>query len=162
MDEEALRQVERCLAKVSVLEARRGVIAGHLERQGLLNQGTNASERLMARLLGAGTVEELEDLWEPFKVTQTCMSPTRKPTSFGRLWQVKRKTRASAAREKGLEELADLLAEVGRGSRQPPAEAARRYVDRSRGVATAEEALSGAGDIVAEEVGAHPHINRRV
>ena len=67
MDEEELRQVERCLAKVTALEARRGVIAGHLERQNLLHQGTKASERLLARLLGAGTMEELEDFWEPFK-----------------------------------------------------------------------------------------------
>ena len=77
------------------------------------------------------------------------------------MYQAKRKTRASVAREKGLEALADLISEVGRGAREAPWEAARHFVNRGKGVSSVEEALSGAGDIIAEEAMADPEVKRK-
>ena len=94
-----------------------------IEAQGKL------TEELSAAIDAAATLAEVEDLYRPYKQ--------------------KRRTRATIAREKGLEPLAELLFAQGPDCPDPLTEAAK-YVDPEKGVETAEEALAGASDIVAE------------
>ena len=77
----------------------------------------------------AATLAELEDIYRPYKQ--------------------KRRTRATVAKEKGLELLAALLFAQARDCPRPE-EASRDYVDPEKGVETVEEALAGASDIIAE------------
>ena len=81
--------------------------------------------------LSAATLSEAEDLYRPYKQ--------------------KRRTRATAAREKGLEPLAALLY-AQRPDCPDPLEAAAGYIDPEKGVETAEDALQGASDIIAEDI----------
>ena len=121
-DEVQIRAVCERLDYLKALDARRQTILAAIAEQGELNDG------LRRRLQDATTKTELEDLYLPFKK--------------------KRKTRASVARERGLEPLARLIwSQPGSGN---PAQEARRYV---RGeVTSAQDALAGARDIVAERV----------
>merc|ERR1719482_2415188 len=124
MDETALRHVERCLRRVEAMEHRRRTIAVAMLRLGKLDE-------VLSPLLASTTIEELEDLYEPYKT--------------------KRRTRAQSAREKGLCPLADLLDKVGGPKAwKDPMQVALGFCDAGRGVATAEEALQGARDILAE------------
>ena len=68
-----------------------------------------------------------------------------------RPYKQKRRTRATIAREKGLEPLAELLSAQGRGG-GPPSGGRRDFLDPEKGVETAEDALQGASDILAEEI----------
>ena len=87
------------------------------------------TDELSAAIDSAATLAEVEDLYRPYKQ--------------------KRRTRATVAREKGLEPLALLLLDQGRDC-PAPEEAARDYVDPEKGVETLADALQGANDIVAE------------
>ena len=84
---------------------------------------------LSAAIDGAQTLAEVEDLYRPYRQ--------------------KRRTRATAAREKGLEPLAQLLFAQERDCPDPE-KAAQAYIDPEKGVESAEQALQGAGDIIAE------------
>ena len=123
MDDTALRNLETRLKYLRGLEERRETILAAIEAQGKL------TEELREALDRAATLAELEDLYRPYKQ--------------------KRRTRATVAREKGLEPLATLLFAQKRDCPDPLTEAAR-YVDAEKGVATMSEALQGASDIVAE------------
>lgn len=123
MDEIALRRVERCLRRVEALEHRRKTIAVALLRLGQLDE-------VLTQLLASSTIEELDDLYEPYKA--------------------KRRTRAQTAREKGLGPLADLIDKAGGGkSWQDPIQVALGFCGPA-GAASADEALQGARDILAE------------
>jgi uncharacterized protein len=123
MDENALRRVERCLRRVEALEHRRKTVAVALLRLGKFDEASVA-------LLACTTIEELEDLYEPYKA--------------------KRRTRAQSARDKGLGPLADLIEKVGgHESWQNPSQVALRFCG-SKGAASVDEALQGARDILAE------------
>eukprot|EP00929_Paragymnodinium_shiwhaense_P089112 TRINITY_DN49347_c0_g1_i1.p1 TRINITY_DN49347_c0_g1~~TRINITY_DN49347_c0_g1_i1.p1 ORF type:complete len:979 (+),score=280.78 TRINITY_DN49347_c0_g1_i1:166-3102(+) len=126
MNEEALRQVERGLQRADALEGRRLSVALSLFKQGAL------TEELREALLGATAMEEVEDIFAPFKQ--------------------KKKTRAQLARARGLAPLANLLEKLG-GNRKDktPANVAAKYIDTEKEVNTIEEALAGARDIVAEK-----------
>jgi uncharacterized protein len=121
LDEVAIAAVRDRLAQLSALDARREAILESLRERNLL------SEELNRRLNGSSTLAELEDLYLPFRP--------------------KRRTRATVAREKGLEPLALWLLAQGPGE---PAARAAAFIDAEKGVASAEEALAGARDIVAE------------
>lgn len=125
MDDAALRTLETRLEYLRGLEVRRGVILGSIEEQGKL------TPELSSALAGAKTLAELEDLYRPYKP--------------------KRRTRATSAREKGLEPLASLLFAQRRDCPDPLEEAAK-YVDAEKGVETAQDALTGASDIIAESI----------
>ena len=99
-------------------------------KKSIADQG-KLTEELSAALDGAETLAQLEDLYRPYKQ--------------------KRRTRATIAREKGLAPLAELLF-AQRADCPPPMEAAAAYVDAEKGVETAEDALSGASDIIAEQL----------
>ena len=125
MDDTALRNLEERLQYLRNLADRREAVKKSIEEQGKL------TEELSAAIDGAQTLAEVEDLYRPYKQ--------------------KRRTRATMAREKGLAPLAELLFAQGPGCPDPLAEA-RSYVDAEKGVETAEDALSGASDIVAETI----------
>ena len=123
MDDTALRTLEERLQYLRGLEERREAVRAAIEAQGKL------TEELSAALTAAATLAEVEDLYRPYRQ--------------------KRRTRATVAREKGLEPLAQLL--FAQGPDCPdPLTAAADYVDPEKGVETAEDALAGASDIVAE------------
>jgi len=125
MDDTTLRALEERLQYLRNLEKRREEIKSAIENQGKL------TDELAAAIDAAATLAEVEDLYRPYKQ--------------------KRRTRATVAREKGLEPLAALLY-----AQEPdcpdPLEAAAGYVDPEKGVETAEDALQGANDIIAEDI----------
>lgn len=123
MDDQLLRRLADRLAYLRGLAARREEVKAAVAAQGKL------TDALAAAVDAAATLAEVEDLYRPYRQ--------------------KRRTRASIAREKGLEPLADLLFRQGRGD--IPALAAG-YVDPGKGVETAEDALAGAMDILAEQL----------
>ena len=125
MDDTVLRTLEDRLQYLRNLEKRREEVKSAVESQGKL------TEELSAAIDAAVTLAEVEDLYRPYKP--------------------KRRTRATAAREKGLEPLAALLSAQGKDC-PAPLEAAAAYVDPEKGVETAEDALQGANDIIAEEI----------
>ncbi|WP_299252342.1 Tex family protein [uncultured Cytophaga sp.] len=123
MDEVQIAAVRDRFEQLRDLDKRRESILKSINEQGKL------TPELEEKIKVAGTMTELEDIYLPYKQ--------------------KRKTRASIAKEKGLEPLALLMLE--QSSIDLEAEAAK-YIDTEKGVATFEEALSGARDIVAETI----------
>ncbi|MGM9661706.1 MAG: Tex family protein [Oscillospiraceae bacterium] len=123
MDDTALRTLEERLQYLRSLEDRRQAVKRSIDEQGKL------TEELSAAIDGAATLAEVEDLYRPYKP--------------------KRRTRATVAREKGLEPLALLLFAQEKDCPDPLSEAAK-YVDAEKGVETVADALQGANDIVAE------------
>ena len=124
MDDQLLRRLADRLQYLRGLAARKEEVRAAVEGQGKL------TEDLSAALDAAATLAEVEDLYRPYKQ--------------------KRRTRASMAREKGLEPLAALAA--ARGPAVDLERAAQDYVDPEKGVETVEAALEGASDILAEEI----------
>ncbi len=126
LDDITIRNMSDRLTYLRNLDARRETIAAAIEEQGKL------TPEISAALDRAETLVELEDIYRPYKP--------------------KRKTRASVAREKGLLPLAELI--VAQYDTYTPAieEAAKDYVSEEKGVATPEEALAGACDIIAEDI----------
>ena len=123
MDDTALRTLADRLQYLRNLGKRREEVKSAIEGQGKL------TEELSAAIDAAATLAEVEDLYRPYKP--------------------KRRTRATVAREKGLEPLAQLLyAQEQDGP--APEDAAGDYVDAGKGVESVEDALQGAGDIIAE------------
>ncbi len=125
MDDQTIRRLADRLAYLRNLDARRAEVLSSIEGQGKL------TEELAAAIAGAATLAEVEDLYRPYKQ--------------------KRRTRASVARERGLEPLADLLF-LQESSTPEPLAAAGAYVCPEQGVNSAEEALAGAADIIAERI----------
>ena len=123
MDDTALRTLADRLQYLRNLGKRREEVKSAIEGQGKL------TDELSAAIDAAATLAEVEDLYRPYKP--------------------KRRTRATVAREKGLEPLAQLLYAQEKDG-PAPEEAAGDYVDAEKGVESAEDALQGAGDIIAE------------
>jgi uncharacterized protein len=124
LDEVAIGAVRERLLSLAELDSRREAIVKSLAERNLL---TDALREGVAR---AETLAALEDLYQPYRP--------------------KRRTRAIIAREKGLEPLADLLF-ARQGAADPLAEA-QVFVDAAKGVESAQDALAGARDILAERV----------
>lgn len=122
LDETVVTAVRDRLAQLDALDKRRDAVLKSLEEQGKL------TAELKAKVSRAETLAVLEDLYLPFRP--------------------KRRTRAMIAREKGLGALADLI--LAQEPFTDPLDEALRFVDLEKGVASAEEALAGARDIVAE------------
>ena len=131
LDEEQIRQIENHLARLRALDERRATILASIEEQGKL------TDELRSALMLAETLTALEDLYQPYKP--------------------KRKTRASLAREKGLQPLADKI--LGQEiSEQTAASLANPFLNEN--VLTVEDALTGAMDIVAEMISDHADVRR--
>lgn len=122
MDEVGIRDIQLEIARLTALDSRRETIRASLQERGVL------TPELEERLAAATTASALEDIYLPFRP--------------------KKRTRAAAAREAGLEPLAKML--MGARGLADPRAAAARYV--KEGVADAGAALGGALDIVAEWV----------
>ncbi|WP_297629297.1 Tex family protein [uncultured Slackia sp.] len=125
LDDTQLRTLEERLTYLRNLEARKAEILNSIEEQGKL------TDELRASIEGATVMQRVEDLYKPFKK--------------------KRATRASKAREAGLEPLANLILNQAKTGKSP-LETAAEFVNAEGGFATAEAALQGAKDIVAEVI----------
>ena len=123
MDDQTIRDLAERLQYLRNLEERRGEVKSAIEAQGKL------TEELAAAIDAAQTLAEVEDLYRPYKQ--------------------KRRTRATVAREKGLEPLARTIFDQEKGTPAPEVLAAE-YIDAEKGVETVEDALAGASDIIAE------------
>ena len=133
LDDQVLREMAERLEYLRNLEKRREEIAASLEEQGVL------TDELKTQLSKAATLSELEDLYRPFRP--------------------KRRTRATMAKERGLEPLALWLMLQQAGD--PAAEAAK-YIDPEKEVPDAETALAGARDILAETVSDSAEIRKEL
>ncbi len=131
MDDTTLRNLEIRLQYLRNLEERKAEVCNSIENQGKL------TDELANAIRAAATLAEVEDLYRPYKQ--------------------KRRTRATVAKEKGLEPLAlAIFAQDG----QDPAALARDYIDPEKGVESLEEALAGASDIIAEMISDDPEIRK--
>ena len=124
LNDEVLRNLHERLNYLRNLEDKKSSVLASIEEQGKL------TEELKNKILEAQTLVVVEDLYRPYRP--------------------KRKTRASVAKEKGLEPLARIIAE--QKITTSIEEEAAKYIDEEKGVADAKEALQGAKDILAEEI----------
>jgi protein Tex len=134
LDEIAITAIRERLEQLEALDKRRTVVLKSLEDQGKL------TDELKAQILNAETLAVLEDLYLPFRP--------------------KRRTRAAIAREKGLEPLAHLL--FAQDPATEPIPEAIHCLNPEMGLSSAEEALGGARDIVAEWVNEHTEARGRL
>ena len=125
LEDEMLRQVEARLTYLRNLVKRQEEICARIEEQGKL------TDELRASIEAAEKLQTLEDLYRPYKQ--------------------KKRTRASVARERGLEGLANTML-LQRESKGSPEDIAASYVDTEKDVPTAADALAGARDILAETI----------
>jgi uncharacterized protein len=123
LDEQQLREIDEKLTSLRNLQTRKEDVYRLIDEQGKM------TEELAIQIVKAATLTEVEDIYRPYRP--------------------KRKTRASIAREKGLEPLKEWLVRDGQGDVLVQA---GQYISEENGVFTAEEALQGALDIFAEEV----------
>jgi uncharacterized protein len=134
LDEVAITTIRDRIAQLQELDKRRESILGSLEERALL------TEDLKDKILGTETLAQLEDIYLPYRP--------------------KRRTRATVAREKGLEPLAEAL--FGQPPGMDPFAEAARFVNPEQGVMDTGEALSGARDIMAEWVNENPEARERM
>lgn len=124
LNDEQLRDLYERLNYLRNLEEKKEQVLGSIEEQGQL------TEELKAKILAAETLVVVEDLYRPYRP--------------------KRKTRASVAKEKGLQPLAEFILE--QNTDKPLETEAEKYVDADKGVTDVREALQGARDIIAESI----------
>ena len=133
LDDQTIRAISERLEYLRGLDKRREEIFN------LITGLEKMNDDIQKALDGAKTLAELEDIYRPFKP--------------------KRKTRASVAKEKGLEPLADMIFAQGDISVNAEAE---KFVDTEKGVESAEEAVQGAMDIIAENISDNAEIRKRL
>ena len=126
LDDTVLRDLFDRLTFLRNLEKRKEEVKGLIAAQEKL------TDEISAAIDNAKTITEVDDIYRPFRPH--------------------RKTRASVAREKGLEPLAELLMAQQDGYEPSIEEQAESYISEEKGVASAEDALNGAKDIIAEDV----------
>lgn len=134
MDDQVIREISERLDYLKGLDKRREEIHNLIESQ------EKMTVEIEKQLLDAVTLSELEDIYRPFKP--------------------KRKTRASVAKEKGLQPLADDI--LKQENNFNPLSNAVKYIDTEKGVETAEDALQGAMDIIAESISDNTEIRKRM
>ena len=124
LNDETLRNLYERLMYLRSLQERKETVAKKIEEQGKM------TPQLAESLEEAETLVAVEDIYRPYKQ--------------------KKRTRAMIAREKGLEPLAETI--LDQRLKAPAEEEAEKYVDEEKGIASAEEALKGAKDILAEMI----------
>ncbi len=124
LNDEQLRDLHERLTYLRNLEDKKEQVLKSIEEQGQL------TDELKEKILAAQTLVVVEDLYRPYRP--------------------KRKTRASVAKEKGLDGLAEFI--LAQETSAPVIEEAAKYISEEKEVATAEEALQGAKDIIAEMI----------
>ena len=120
-DDQVLREFNDRLTYLRNLEKRKEEVASSITEQGKM------TDEIAAALSAAATLTEVEDIYRPYKQ--------------------KKKTRASVAIEKGLQPLADFI--LAQDKNADVKAEAEKYVDEEKGVATADDAIAGAKDIIA-------------
>jgi len=133
LDDQILREIFERLEYLRGLEKRKEEIIASIEAQ------EKMTDELRAAILEAKTLAELEDLYRPYRP--------------------KRKTRASVAREKGLEPLSQFIMEQKTCDLNGEAE---KYIDEEKGVNSVEEAIMGAQDIIAEDISDDANIRKEL
>ncbi|SEW36893.1 Tex family protein [[Clostridium] fimetarium] len=129
LNDEVLRNLDDRLRYLRNLEDRKAQVIATIEEQGKLTQ------ELKAQIIAAQTMVVVEDLYRPYKQ--------------------KRRTRATIAKEKGLEPLADFIME--QSATQPIENVAIQYISEENGVESVEDAIAGAKDIIAETISDEPN-----
>ncbi|MDR2571391.1 MAG: RNA-binding transcriptional accessory protein [Oscillospiraceae bacterium] len=124
MDDQKLRELADRLQYLRNLDKRKQEVRDSIEAQGKL------TDELIAAIEAAQTLAAVEDIYRPYKQ--------------------KRRTRATIAREQGLEPLAEWLLAQSQGN-ESPLDIAAAYIDEEKGIADAESCLNGACDILAED-----------
>lgn len=124
LDDEQLRKLHERLLYLRNLEEKKEQVLSSIEEQGKL------TEELKRQILSAATLVVVEDLYRPYRP--------------------KRRTRATIAKEKGLEPFAALI--TLQQTKAPLETEAERYISEEKGVASAQEAIEGAKDIIAEAI----------
>ncbi|MBE6761796.1 MAG: RNA-binding transcriptional accessory protein [Ruminococcaceae bacterium] len=132
MDDQMIRTLVDRVQYLRNLEQRKTEVLSSIEEQGKL------TDELKEQIEAAVTLAEVEDLYRPYKQ--------------------KRRTRATIAKEKGLEPLAELILAGGEG--KTLAEIAADFIDEEKEVNTVEDALAGANDIIAEQLSDNAEIRR--
>ena len=136
LDDNILRTLDERLTALRNLEKRREEVKNLIETQGKL------TPEIAAAIDRAATVTEVDDIYRPFRP--------------------KRKTRASVARERGLEPLAQLILAQEKTYAPSIEEQAEAYVDPEKEVPTAKDALQGAMDIIAEDVSDNAEFRKKL
>ena len=136
LDDEVLRKLTERLTYLRNLEARKEEVKNLIDAQEKL------TPEIIEAIDNAATLTEVDDIYRPFRP--------------------KRKTRASVAKERGLEPLADLIREERDDYEPSLIETAWTFVDEEKGVPTAKDALAGACDIIAEEVSDNADYRREI
>ena len=134
LDDTTLREFHKLLLSLRSLEEKRQDILRLIGEQG------NLTEELELSIKNAKTVSELDDIYRPYRL--------------------KRRTRAGIAKEKGLLPLAELIME--QNPSVIPLNEAEKYIDNEKGVVTADDALSGAMDIIAENISDNADFRKRL
>lgn len=124
LDDQVIRQLADRLSTLRNLEEKREMVKKAITEQGAMTKS------ISAKLAKAETQTEIDDIYRPFRP--------------------KRRTRASIAKEKGLEPLAEYI--MGQAFLVPLAEYASAFVDTEKGVSSTEDAITGAKDILAEQI----------
>ena len=134
LDDQILRQLYDRLTYLRNLEKRKSEIISSITEQ------EKMTDEISAAIEKAVTLVELEDIYRPFKP--------------------KRKTRASVAREKGLEPLAKIIVEQNKNT--DPQKEAEKFISEEKGVLNSEEALQGAMDIIAEDISDNAELRKQL
>lgn len=135
LDDQLLREISERLDYLRNLDSRRN------EVKDLITALEKMTPEIDEALNNAKTLAEIDDIYRPYRP--------------------KRKTRASVAKEKGLEPLADLIFEQKKDSKAP-IDLAHDFIDPEKGVETAEDALAGAIEIIAENISDDAGIRKRI
>ncbi len=135
MDDQTIRKLADKLTYLKNLDERRE------EVKRLITESGNMTDEILKSLETAATVTEIDDIYRPFRP--------------------KRKTRASAAKEKGLEPLADEIL-CGQTEKTSPETLARKYINAENDVEDISQAISGASDIIAERISDNSDVRRRI
>ena len=135
LDDQVLREVYERLNYLRNLEARKAEVLASIEEQGKL------TDEIRAAIAAAQTLVEVDDIYRPFRP--------------------KRKTRASVAKEKGLEPLSEIIFAQDLSDISIE-DIAAQYINEEKGVASVEEAIAGACDIIAENISDNAEFRKQI
>lgn len=134
LDDQTIRLISERLTYLRNLDKRREEITNSITEQGKM------TPELAEAISKAAALVELEDIYRPYKQ--------------------KRRTRASIAKEKGLEPLAELI--MAQNTKAEPSAEAEKYISEEKGISSADEAIAGACDIIAETVSDDADLRKRL
>lgn len=134
LDDQTIRLISERLAYLRSLDKRREEITGSITEQGKM------TDEIAAALSKAMTLVELEDIYRPYKQ--------------------KRRTRASIAKEKGLEPLSEII--MAQNIKTSPLTEAEKFIDAEKEVNSADEAVAGACDIIAETISDDAELRKKL